>query len=329
MFRVVSILRGIFTDARNRISCLNIFYLASMLALLSGSVGATTTVQAAPREDDTIDSANVSIGAFPSVACAHTPYLIPFFARVDRVANLGGNDVDLEGGLGPAQIAVKATSSDLSVAGFHPEVETASAVQNRIGRGVNLLLKTEQPGSATLTITGKIEWTGYRVIFPQIQQPIKVVNCKFRITIDAITAAFATDIVETVVFKVRGEIKGYSDGTLGGDADVTWNAQQASPCLSIVQSIPESKATLYGSLNEDGSKLTVHVTFAPAMMFQQNTITCVLNNTSTQQHQFQARPMDFIVPITGRVVSQPVSIPMGDLSPSGTSIILAEPIEGN
>ena len=166
MFRVVSILRGIFTDARNRISCLNIFYLASMLALLTGSVGATTTVQAAPREDDTVDSADVSIGEIPSPACAHTPYLIPFFARVDRVANLGGNDVDLEGGLGPAQIAVKATSSDLSVAGFHPEVETASAVQNRIGRGVNLLLKTEQPGSATLTITGKIHWTGNLVVFP-------------------------------------------------------------------------------------------------------------------------------------------------------------------
>ena len=73
MFRVVSILRGIFTDARNRISCLNIFYLASMLALLTGSVGATTTVQAAPREDDTVDSANVSIGTIPSVCLRAYP----------------------------------------------------------------------------------------------------------------------------------------------------------------------------------------------------------------------------------------------------------------
>ncbi len=110
-----------------------------MLALLTGSVGATTTVQAAPREDGTVDSFDISISDIPSPACAHTPYLIPFFARVDRVANLDGNNVDLEGGLGPAQIAVKATSSDPSVAGFDPEEETASAVQNRIGRGVNLV----------------------------------------------------------------------------------------------------------------------------------------------------------------------------------------------
>jgi hypothetical protein len=300
-----------------------------MLALLTGSVGATTRVQAAPREDGTVDTFDVSIGAIPSPACAHTPYLIPFFARVDRVANLDGNDVDLEGGLGPAQVEVKATSSDPSVAGFHPEVETASAVENRIGNGVNLYLKTEQPGSAALTITGKIQWTGNRVVFPPIQQPIKVVNCRFRITINAITAASAPDIVETVVFRVRGEIKGTSDGTVSGDADVTWNAQQGTPCLSIIQTIPESKATLEGSFSEDGSTLTVHVTFEPAIMFQQNTVMCAIHSTSTQQHQFQPQPINFIVPSTGRVVSQPVSIPMGDLAPSGTAIITVEPIEGN
>jgi hypothetical protein len=279
--------------------------------------------------NDTIDYFDISTGQFPSPACAHTPYLIPFLVRVDQVANLGGNDVNLEGGLGPAQIEVKATSSDLSVAGFHPEVETASAVENRIGNGVKLLLKTEQPGSAALTITGQIQWTGNRVVFPPIQQPIKVVNCRFRITIDAITAASGPDIVETVVFKVRGEIKGYSDGTVSGDADVTWNPQQVSPCLSITQTIPESKATLEGSFSEDGSTLTVHVRFEPAMMLQQNTVTCVIHSTSTQQHQFQPQPINFMVPSTGRVVSQPVSIPMGDLAPSGTAIITVVPIEGN
>lgn len=306
-----------------------VFCLRLALAFYTGGVGQTTFVRAAPRANETIDSFEISTSPIPSPACAHSLYEVQFFARVDRVADLNGNKVDLKGGLGPSDISVKATSSDTNVAEFHPEILTASALDNRIGRGADFKLKTEAPGSATLTLTGKLEWTGERVIFPPLQLPVKVVNCRFRITINTILLGIGPAITETVVSTVTGEINGEANGALTGQADVIWKAQQATPCLSVVQTAPPSKATLEGSLSEDGSSLTVHVTYDPAMAFSTGTSACYVKATRNWQSQFQAPPLSFTVPTTGGSLSQPVSLHIGESAKglTGTAIIGVQPIE--
>jgi hypothetical protein len=298
------------------------------LALYIGGVGSATFVEAAPVADETIDRIDISISGISNPSCANSSYEVQVTARVDRMAYLSGTNVDLEGGLGPTEIRVKATSSDTGVVDFHPNDRTASALDNFIGRGVDFELKTEAPGDATLNFKSLIQVTGEEVTISE-QQPIKVVNCRFKVSITSILSGYVPSLMETIVSTVNGEIGVNLEGTLTGDAEVTWNAQQATPCLKVVQNIPPSTAKLEGSLNEDGSALTVHVNYDLAMFFQTNTITCAVPGSGSQQHQFTAQPLTFTVPITGGNLSQPYTLPLGEMVVYGTAIISVVPIESN
>jgi hypothetical protein len=299
------------------------------LALYLGAAGSATPVQAAPGADETVDSFSMSVSGIESPACAHALYEVEVFTRADRVANRNGSNLNLEGGLGPADIYVKGSSSDTGVASFHPETLKTTALDNRIGRGADFVLQTEAPGSATLTLTAALTSAGESLTFPPVQEPIQVVNCKFRITMTSILSGFAPAIAETVVSTVTGEIGGKSDGSLTGEAEVTWKFNQATPCLRAIINVSPSpaSATLEGSLSEDGSLLTVHVNYDQVMVFQQNTITCEPGGSGSQQHQFQPPPVTFSAPTTGSVFSQPISLPVGEMTVSGTAIISVMPVE--
>jgi len=299
-----------------------------VIALYIGGAGQTRFVQAASQADETIDSFDISTSPIPNPACAHSLYEVQYFARVDRVVDLNGKKVNLEGGLGPSEVSIKAASSDTSIAEFHPETLTAKALDNRIGRGADFKLKTEAPGSATLKFTGRIKWNAVDVNLPPLEEAIKVVNCSFKITITSISSGFGPDIAETAVSTVTGEIREDENGTLTGTADVVWTMQQATPCLTAIQTVPPTQATLQGSLSGDGSQLDVRVNYDQAMLFQQNTITCAITATSHQQHQFQAPPLTFTVSTSGANISRPVSLQLGEMGLTGAAIISVAPIEG-
>lgn len=298
------------------------------LALYVGGVDQTTFVRAAPRANETTDSFSVGASWPPIPACAHSLYQVNYFARPQRVTNLNGTKTNVKGALYPSNTSVKASSSDTSIAEFHPEIRTAKALDNISGRGTYFDLETKAPGSTTLTLAGEIKWTGVEVNLAPIEQAIKVVNCSFKITVTSILSGFGPDITETAVSTVTGEISEEANGTLTGKADVTWKAQQATPCLSAIQTVPQTQASLQGSLSVDGSQLDVRVTYDQAMLFQQNTIGCGADVTSHMQNQFQAPPLTFTAPTTGASFSKPISLQMGEMELTGTAIISVEPIEG-
>jgi len=303
------------------------------LALSMGSAGQTTLVQAAPPANQTDFSWDIATSHIPEPLCTHTLYLIKYFARARRAADLNGSKVDLNGGLAPASLTVKATSSDAGVAGFHPEEERAAALDSGIPNTgvVVFLLKTEGPGSGTLTFKGQIAFAGENITFPPLEVPIKVVTCKFNVTVTSIVSGFGPNITETAVSSLKGELEGNADGTVTGQAQVTFHSFQNTDCLSAVQtaSPSPSKAALQVSLSGgDGGQLTVNVTYDQIMLFQTNTIMCGAGVTSYQQHQFQPSPLSFTVPTTGASFSQPVSLQMGEMELHGTAIIRVEPIEG-
>ncbi len=305
------------------------FYLTLIVIVGLGSAKPNAAALAAPPKDETDISFDISTSPIPNPACAHTSYDVEFFTRVDTVANLNGNPVDLQGGPGPSEIEVQAKSSDSSVAGFHPETATATALDGRIGKGAKFVLRTEEPGSATLTMTGKITWANKRVIFPPLQQPIKVVNCRFKITINSTSAGFIPNVMETAVYNLTGEIKGDPGGALTGDSEVNWKTQQVGDCYVTKQAVLPSTANLEGSLSEDGDRLTVRVTFGPVSVLNSLKWTCGGAAGATAEFTFQPTPINFVVPTTGGVVSQPVTIPIGVLTLTGSAIITVVPLEAN
>jgi hypothetical protein len=329
MFRVSRSFRRLPSPANNKARHWYKILVILVLALSLSGVGQTTSVQAAPHADATIYSFDLSTSPIPSPACAHSLFDVQFFANVESTVDWNDQQVKLQGGLGPSDTSVNATSSDTSVAEFHPDSRTASALDNSIGgRSANFQLKTEAPGSATLAFTAEIKWAGQSITLPPLQLPIKVVNCKFKVTITTILLGVGPDIMETVVSKLTGEISGDENAALAGEAEVIWNAQQVTPCLSVVQVVPPSKATLEGSLGENGSTLTVHVNYGLGMAFSQGTTTCKVSVTGTYQHQFQPPPLSFTVPTTGGSLSQPVTFQIGTGPINGTAIITVVPIEG-
>ena len=305
------------------------FYLTLIFILGLGGMKPNDAALAAPPKDETDITFDISTSPIPNPACAHTSYDVEFFARVDTVANLNGNQVDLQGGPGPSEIEVQAKSSDSSVAEFHPETKTATGLDGRIGKGANFVLRTEEPGSATLTMTGKITWANERKIFPPLQQPIKVVNCRFKITINSALAGIIPNITETAVYNLTGEIKGDPGGALTGDSEVNWKTQQVGDCYVANQAALPSTANLEGSLSEDGDRLTVHVTFGPVSVLNSLKWTCGGAAGGTSELTFQPTPINFVVPTTGRTVSQPVAIPIGDVTLTGSAIITVVPLEAN
>ncbi|HET7144980.1 MAG TPA: hypothetical protein VFI68_13255 [Anaerolineales bacterium] len=330
MFRVSRLFRWLPSTTDNKAARWHKIIVLLALALYIGSAGQTTLVQAAPPADETAFSVDIATSQVPDPLCTNSLYHIKFFARVRRVADLNGNKINLNGGLAPASLTVRASSSDASVAGFHPEEEHASALDSGIPNTgvVVFLLQTEGPGSATLTFAGQTAFVGESIIFPLLQLPVEVVNCRFKVTITSIVSGFGPNIGETAVSSVTGELQGNADGTVTGEADVTFHTQHTTECLSAVQIAPPSKAALQVSrTGGDDGLLTVNVTYDQIMLFQTNTITCGAGVTSYQQHQFQPPPLSFTVPTTAASFSRPVSLQMGEMGLSGTAIIRVEPIE--
>jgi hypothetical protein len=301
------------------------------LALSLSGVGQTTFVQAAPPANIENDSWDVSMSPIPSPTCAHSHYDLDFFARILRAVELGGQKVKLKGGFGPANVLVKATSSDPSVVEINPEIATATGLDGFIAvSSASFNLNAEAPGSATLTLRAVADWTGLQVVFPPLQQPIKVVNCRFKITINGISAGSGDNMLVTQVYTATGEIGGGPSGALTGDAEVTWHMTQVGDCYSSTITNPPSNAHLEGSLSEDGGTLTVRVTFDPLMVFNTVRMTglCAYSGaTATSQGQLQPAPIVFKVPSTGGSVPQPIALPDGALTLTGTAFIGVVPIE--
>lgn len=297
------------------------------LLLCIGGPSQATSVEAAPRTEATIDYFSISMTPLPSPACAHSAYNVAVFVAVDTVTNLNGSQVSLQGGLGPSQTSVNAVSSDPSVVAFHPETATASALNGLIGRGAKFVLKTEAPGSATLTITAAIQWAGESVRLPPLQQPIKVVNCSYRIRISGTSAGRIPNILETATYSVTGEISGDANGTLTGEAEANWRTQGVIPCFGSNQTTSPSSATLEGSLSADGDTLTVRVNFGPALMFHTVLPNCGQPVGGDAPVQFHPAPIAVTVPTTGGTVSQPIAMSMGAVHMDGVATITVVPID--
>ena len=297
------------------------------LSLCAGGAGQTTSVQAAPRATLTIDSYQIWNSPLPNPACAHSRYDIDIFARIDTVAELSDNFVELEGGPGPSVISVTSESSNPDVAELNPDNASATWREKLIGKAANFRIKTDQTGSSTLSFTAKIESRGESVSFKPHKVPITVVHCNFKVLLTSILQGSLPETTESVVASVIGEIGETEAGELTGEGTVTWTAKQATPCFQAIQTITPSKAALYGSLSEDGQLLSVHVSYDQAMFFTTNTVLCGAGVSGAYQLQFQPPPLDFVVPITGDTLSKATSIPLGDAALNGTTIITVIPIK--
>jgi hypothetical protein len=308
-----------------------VFHLALIVVMGLGSAKPNAAARAAAPTDDEIDNFDLTTSPIPNPACAHSHYDVEFFARVVRLAEVNGKRENLKGGLGPANVRVKATSSDPSIAEINPETATASGLDGLIAvSGAGFNLNTGAPGSATLSLIGIADWAGLHVRFPPIQQSIKVVNCKFGITITGVSAAFGDNMFITQVYTAKGEIGGDPSAALKGDADVSWHMAQVGDCYSSTITNPPSTAKLEGSLSEDGGTLTLRVTFDPLMVF--NTVKaaglCALSGaTATSQGQLQPAPISLTVPSTGGTRSRSITLPDGALTLTGKAAITVVPLE--
>src|SRR5262245_34966196 len=187
------------------------------LAFVMSSVGGATPVQAFPLADKTITHFELQTSPLPSPACAHSHYTLSFAVSAESIAELGGDTLNLDGGVSPSGITINGSSSSNAIAEVSPNTVSATAADSLIGRSAVFDLQTHDTiGSAMLTFEVAIKWAGQSQSIGPVTIPITVVHCKYKVVLMSIVTGGFSGTIETVAYRVTGEISEDTPGALKG-----------------------------------------------------------------------------------------------------------------
>lgn len=316
--------------ARIRMARSRVLQIAIMFSmLLTSQVGQASSVRAAGPSDGGQLHATISlrINMARGALCANQDFPVnvtPFENGGQWTDNKGKTHELAETHL-PA-LKIEAFAQDASVATISPARALSGWDQGGFGvMAATFTLHTLKPGTTRVYF----ETAAFgQYIGPGVD--IQVVPCKYKITIRGTSTGSGDNVALTQIYTAEGEIVGDANGALTGDANVNWHMTQAGDCYTANITTPPSAAHLKGTLSGDGDSLTVNVTFDPLM--ESNTVRaagiCARSGaTATSQGQLQPAPIVFSVPSTGGSTSQPIALPDGVVTLTGSATITALPIE--
>jgi hypothetical protein len=147
--------------------------------------------------------------------------------------------------------------------------------------------------------------------------PIKVVNCKYKVTAFTYTGASYPNLRSYIISRTSGEMKSSDGQSFSGTTGVNWQAFSFSALCSHSHTFSPAQAQLKGTLNQD--QLTVQVTFDAASFSSTN---CASSNSG----QLLAPPLIITVPASGGGKHWTYSFPWGLEALEGSASIYVTPI---
>lgn len=157
---------------------------------------------------------------------------------------------------------------------------------------------------------------------------IKVVHCKYKVTITPTFTASYPNLSGLVIGKAQGEMKADKNGNLKGTVSVKWDVYWFSQCFTHDSQFSASPdANLTGSLSQDGSSLTLHADFKPVAYSETSIATCYVKGAKSYTSAFPAPPIDVTLPSTGGATTKSLSIQWEQVSMQGSAVISVVPIE--
>jgi len=312
------------------------------LALLAGSAnaapgaGAPMTGAEAALQGGTqvVERFHFSV-ATPGRLCVGQNYEMPVTMLVDFQMTANGQPVEYQDRVVPG-IAIQASSDASAVAGITPAQLTSGALQadllasppfgtaNGLGQVV-FLLHAKKEGVANLHFQAHIP-SGLTGGAPQpapIELPVKVENCKYKVTVTGSWKVkyerqnLATILKETLT----GEMTRDESGALSGTATANWSLQSFSAMCAHAHVVTPSTVSLKGE--QTGETLHFHLTYDA---FEEKTVNCASSNHG----KIQVAPIEFSgFPASGASGSVTLPFPVGNevLLGAGTVSIVPVPVK--
>jgi hypothetical protein len=159
-------------------------------------------------------------------------------------------------------------------------------------------------------------------------EQIKVVRCKYKVTIQYSFAAHFPNLDGLVLGTAEGGMKADQSGNLNGTAGVRWYVYWFSKCFTHNTQVSNSpEGNLNGSLSQDDKSLTFHADFEPVTVSETSTATCIAQGGSNSTSAFSIPPIDVTMSSNGGVTVKPLSLQWEGVSLQGSAVVNVIPIE--
>ena len=296
-----------------------VIILILVFMLTSGSAGQAIPVQAAPSADRQIIY-RMKIFMPPDPLCAGKDYSIK--VRISADQQYRGQDGELHDltSEGITGIRVEAFARDNTIAQITPRSATTGWDFENVGPGeIEFKLAAKKAGSTVLFFEANIPRAAQSGQEPYFgpQAPIKVVNCKYKVTAFTYTGASYPNLRSYIISRTSGEMKSGDGQSFSGTTGVNWQAFSYSAMCSHSHTFLPAQAQLSGTLNQD--QLTVQVTFEAASF---STTNCASSNSG----QLLAPPLIVTIPASGGGKHWRYSFPWGLEALEGSASIYVTPI---
>ncbi len=327
MSKSIDTIRGLFKRRINRRILQRASYILLLLALGIGDVGTTTLVLAAPSAQEIVNlqTTYALVYQLPNgPICAGESYDIPVRVESRSTGLLNGDQVNFQELL--YGVTVVAHSNDHSIVEFDPYIGVTGdeelAVPGQDPTEINLILYAKKAGTTSISFDAEKSSIFFNAKFPP--RPIKVVNCKYKVTVnsrwDWSLTAYGVRISSNLAAYTNGEMSVNADGTLlNGTANAGWFMSSFAAGCNQSHRIADSQALLQGSQSSDGSQITVHIVFKSVTIASTH---CVGGET----RQFTPPPIRITLPAEGGTETVDHPFQLGGENLAGTSTIQITPL---
>jgi hypothetical protein len=158
------------------------------------------------------------------------------------------------------------------------------------------------------------------------REPIKVVNCKYKVTITANYTLSESGVTELGIGTGEGLIDADASGNLNGSATMSWDLHRFSDCMShqMQVSVPPN-VKLSGSIGSEGDSVSIQAAFEPLPITDtaSGAGLCAGHGSATASGSRPIQTVDLELPASGGATTKPFSISGG----RGSAVISVTPIE--
>ena len=294
-----------------------------ILVLSLDSAGQVASVRAAPRAIEIIYRMRVYMP--PDPLCVGKDYSIT--VRISADHQYAGQDGQLHDltSEGISAKMIEAFATDESIAEVVPQQQMTGWDVESVGPGeAEFKLKAKKAGSTVVYFETYIAEAAQSLQEPYFGpgEPIKVVNCKYEVTMNAIDV-YSGDVTIWTAGNLQTEITG-DGGEMQGSGSFTFGSGFVGPPCSISYSEFENPTTITGHLTED-DQLVLDFEYEPGQITSQvscpdgggaGSQTVDLTNTGIASATF---------PATGGTRMFRFTYAGSDMPP-GTMIINAQPV---
>jgi len=334
MNRDARVCKALFLASRSKSLFFRILLIAFLMVFGIGSVGQTIPAQAAAPAQQTVNwttTYSMHVHLPPDLICAGKDYNIAVEVVGTSQATISGESVHVEDYM--YGITVDAHMTDKSIATISPDSEVTGDALLASPGGLSpieaeFVLHAVKAGITSVTFHPTIQ--GANTANWQPHFLIKVVNCKYKVTLNS-SWFFSISVggytgSSHLTESSKGEMQlNDSDNSLNGTADVKWAMSSISPGCSQSHKIASSTARLVGTPIQNGSAIMGGTMYKVQVIFDQTTLDSI-HCMGTSTGQFAPPPIEVTIPDTGGAKSVDHPFVLGEENLSGITTVYLIPV---